>query len=388
MAMFGFIACDKHASNGDDHSAELVGTWTCVQKDFAEALIIKADGSVVSTGVAFGEFWENIAGNIVVENGNVTMTFEDHDNYHGHIDVIPGMAFSVYNDKGDRFTYYNCTEDFSKKVLGMWVSSGDNKEGAEGMAIRTYKEDGTLIFTGGYKPEENGYLLNQELTYKIVGDLMIQTSESSCLAFRLNYLANGTELGDILTSYSAQYETTVSWLRIKDGLDLKGKIYDYSSAYVSNPKGIDEDFTITGSTFNMANIKASDLDFMYRSVLYCLEFPTATTIKQHFLSDDVERGFETPITVDGNKVTLNLSAGNPAYRNVDMYMFQDADASQLHIYMPTSSFINYFANLEIVTLLSDGKIDPTNASAVENVYKHMEERIQSINVSFVLKVRN
>ena len=42
------------------------------------------------------------------------------------------------------------------------------------------------------------------------------------------------------------------------------------------------------------------------------------------------------------KVTLDMSAVNPACRTVEMYMFQDVDDSQLHIYMPTQSFINYF----------------------------------------------
>ena len=37
-----------------------------------------------------------------------------------------------------------------------------------------------------------------------------------------------------------------------------------------------------------------------------------------------------------------MSAVNPACRTVEMYMFQDVDDSQLHIYMPTQSFINYF----------------------------------------------
>ncbi|MBQ1953440.1 MAG: hypothetical protein II361_03270, partial [Alistipes sp.] len=89
----------------------------------------------------------------------------------------------------------------------------------------------------------------------------------------------------------------------------------------------------------------------------------------------------------GNKVTLDLSAANPAYRKVDMYMFQDKDDSQLHIYMPTTSFINYFANLEIVTMLSEGKITSTDTTAIEQEKPNMEERVESINVSFVFKAR-
>ena len=66
-------------------------------------------------------------------------------------------------------------------------------------------------------------------------------------------------------------------------------------------------------------------------------------------------------------------------------MFQDADDSQLHMYMHTDAFINYFANLEVVTLLAEGKLDPTDAAAVAKVYADMEARVESINVSFVLK---
>jgi hypothetical protein len=68
-------------------------------------------------------------------------------------------------------------------------------------------------------------------------------------------------------------------------------------------------------------------------------------------------------------------------------MFQDADDCQLHIYMPTKSFINYFANLLIPTLVSEGNLDTSNADAVEKVFADMESRVESINASFVFKAR-
>jgi hypothetical protein len=68
-------------------------------------------------------------------------------------------------------------------------------------------------------------------------------------------------------------------------------------------------------------------------------------------------------------------------------MFQDADDSQLHIYMPTKSFINYFANLQIPTLKAEGKLDTTDAAAVAKVFADMEARIESINVSLIYKAR-
>ena len=82
-----------------------------------------------------------------------------------------------------------------------------------------------------------------------------------------------------------------------------------------------------------------------------------------------------------------MSAVNPACRSVEMYMFQDQDDCQLHIYMPTSAFINYFANLDVIALVTEGKIDPTDAAAIEKVFADMEARVESINVSFVMKAR-
>ena len=55
--------------------------------------------------------------------------------------------------------------------------------------------------------------------------------------------------------------------------------------------------------------------------------------------------------------------------------------------MPTTAFINNFANLQIAALAAEGKIDTTDATAVEKVFSDMEARVQSINVSFVLKLR-
>lgn len=91
------------------------------------------------------------------------------------------------------------------------------------------------------------------------------------------------------------------------------------------------------------------------------------------------------IIVEGNKVTLDMSTSNPACRKVEMYMFQDKDDSQLHIYMHTNAFINYFANLDVVDLIARGKISQTDTAAIEKIFADMEARVESINVSFVFK---
>ena len=124
VAMGGLNSCSEdcdHVLTEHDHSADLVGTWTCLQEGFAEALVIKADGSMVSTGVADGKFWENVNGTISVKDGKATLNFEDNVTIEGHIDIVPGMVFSIVEDNGARFTFNYCKEDLSDEIVGMWV---------------------------------------------------------------------------------------------------------------------------------------------------------------------------------------------------------------------------------------------------------------------------
>jgi hypothetical protein len=111
------------------------------------------------------------------------------------------------------------------------------------------------------------------------------------------------------------------------------------------------------------------------------------SITHKFRPDGQDVEVVTPITVEGNKVTLDYSAVNPACRKVEMYMFQDQDNTQLHMYMHTNSFVNYFANLGIPGLIAEGKLDPSDTAAVEKVFADMESRVESINASFVFKAR-
>ena len=392
VAMFGFIACDKHECNDYDHSADLVGTWTCHEAGYAEALVIKADGSVLSTGVENGEFWENVAGNIVVKNGTVTMTFEDNDNFKGHFDIVPGVAFSIFTEEGDHMTYYYCEEDLSDEIVGMWVWHG-----GENATIQTFTEDGKLITTSAASGLHDN-LKQQVSEYKVVGDLRFHIfleetiDHDRCVPARLIYTPNGTTVGDVMsinfyaTTTGDFVETTKSFIRVKEGLNLTGQKYAYSSAHVTNAKGTSEDFTILGNSFNISNIKGSDFDVVFGKDLYALEV-NANSIKHTFHPNGQEFEIITPITKDGNKVTLDMSAVNSACRKVEMYMFQDSDDSQLHIFMPTHAFVNYVVNLAFPSLIENGQLDPTDAATVEKIYADMEAHIESINVSFVFKVR-
>ena len=387
VAVLGFTACDKdcgHEFIEHDFTKDIVGTWTTLNGELAEAMVIKEDGSFTTTGVMKGGSMYEEKGTIKVVNNKVTLAFEgDNEAYEGRLEFVAGKSLSIvmFDDNDVRLTYDYCENDLSDEVIGMWVVTN----GGPDMTIETFNEDGTAIFTGVVDGDMN---LNIEVNYKVVGDLMFYTigkEQTIYTPYRLIYSPNATSYGDLMT-WQLNDEFSFTRLRVKQNINLNGKTYDYSSAYVSDAKGNDEDFNITGNTFNMAKIEARDFDVMFRSVLFALEL-NANTIQQNFIVNGTDVEFDIPIAVKGNKVTLDLSAGNPAYRDVDMYMFQDKDDTQLHIYMSTSSFINYFANLEIVTMLSEGKIAPTDTAAIEKVYANMDERVESINLSLVMKAR-
>ena len=403
VGMCGLNSCSDDCNHDYievDYSKKLAGTWTCIdaENEFAEALIFNADGSVTSTGVFEGAFYEK-KGTYQIKGNKMTMSYEDGDYMESRFEMVEGEVFSLVDDELDvHFNYYYCENDLSDEIVGMWVCTQTGSL-EQPTIIQTYQNDGKAYFTG-FLVDINQYVLNAESTYKVIGNLLIQVIPDGMgegaikhVVRLLEYEPNGNSLGDLLTVTGAEvidgeamtYST--DFLRIKQHLNLTAKTYDYVSAYVSNAKGADEDFTILNTTFNMANIKAGDFDMMYRSVLSCFEFD-ADLFKYKFRRDDgFEMEFDTPITVEGNKVTLDMSAVNPACRTVEMYMFQDKDDCQLHMYMHTNAFINYFANLGVIALITEGKIDPTDDAAVEKVFADMEARVESINVSFVLKAR-
>ena len=80
-----------------------------------------------------------------------------------------------------------------------------------------------------------------------------------------------------------------------------------------------------------------------------------------------------------------MSERNAAFRDVDLYMLQDAAASQLHIYMHTSAFINFFGNMKNTVLAQNGKLDLTDSEAVKNEYDRVIDVVESINLSIVMK---
>lgn len=374
-----------------DYSKDLVGTWTYVEGEQAEVIEIKEDGSFNITGVMIhGALYEE-KGTIKVVNNKVSLVFEGDDEvFEGRLELVAGKSMSiVLNEENDiRLTYDYCNVDLSDEIVGMWVLNNGQE-----MRIHSFDEKGNAVFTG-WSDALDEFSVLEDSEYKVVGDLIFQgfsndkDSFPKYIASKLIYSPNGTAYGDIMSFKHRLFdgtETIQSWLRIKQNLNLVNRTYDYISAYVSNAKGTDEDFTIMGHTFNISNIEASNLDMMFRSILSCIEL-NENSFKYKLRLNGNEREMNDPISVEGNKVVVDMSATNPACRKVEMYMFQDADDCQLHIYMPTKSFINYFANLLIPTLVSEGKLDTSDADAVEKVFADMESRVDSINASFVFKV--
>ncbi|MBO5885328.1 MAG: hypothetical protein J6Q43_01005 [Bacteroidaceae bacterium] len=404
VAMCGLNSCSDDCNHDfieHDFSQELVGTWTYVNGEQAEAMVIKADGSFTTTGVmngGNGEFYEE-KGTIKVVNNKVTLAFDgDNESYEGRLEFVAGKSMSIvmFDDNDVRLDYDYCENDLSDEIVGMWVCSNSFANTENDMLIQTFKEDGTSITTGYISDMEDFVTNAGGNTYKVIGNLFINILPDHAvaagvppyMAMRLDYTPNGTANGDIMTftHYLADgTKNTDTFLRVKQSLDLAGKKYDYNNTYVSNVKGLDEDMTMMGYTFNIGKMEGKNLDKMLKTLLFAVEFPNANTLKYQYHYNGQNIAFEVPIVVDGNKVTIQMSEMYPYYRDVDMYMFQDQDACQLHMYMPTYSFINYFGNMDVAALAFAGEIDVNDAAAVEAIFERMDERVESINVSFTFK---
>ena len=404
VAMCGLGSCSEDCDHNFidyDYTNTLVGTWTCLEEDQSEAMVINPDGSFEVTGIMKGGALYEEKGTIKVVNNKVTIAYNSGDVFEGRLELVAGKSLSiVINEEYDiRLTYDYCDNDLADEVVGMWVCNEGVSGAEKDMGIITYSEGGKAMFTGNNVTENNDNLSGLESTYKVVGNILFQTISypsnsgvDSYMAIKLTYAPNNTSLGDIMTqtTYLPKAEgvqkSTSSWLRVKQSLNFTDKKYAYKSAYVTNAKGTNEDFSMMGSTFNMSTIEGVDFDEMFADDLYSVEL-NGNSIKHIFHPNGQEVEVVTPVTVDGNKVTLDMSAVNPACRKVEMYMFQDADDSQLHIYMHTNAFINYFANLGLPEEIASGRIDQNDAVAIEKFYTDMEARIESINVSFVFKAR-
>ena len=121
-----------------DYNKALVGTWTSVEADYAEAMIIKEDGSFTVSGVMGGNYHEQ-KGTIKAVNNKVTLTLDNGEKWNGRLEMVVGETFSIIlNEKLDlRLTYHYCKEDLADEIVGMWVCNDFTTDGTN-MMIQTF----------------------------------------------------------------------------------------------------------------------------------------------------------------------------------------------------------------------------------------------------------
>ena len=379
----------------------LVGTWTCLEADFAEALTIHEDGSLVSTRLDGGQYWEDMEGEFMAEVDNSYGISLNDDYDFGKFEVVSGEILALIDPATNtRRTYRYCKEDLSDEVVGMWVCNESASDNGKAMYIMTYNQDGTAVFTGASTMRDD-YLLTMNYTYKVVGDLLIRIVPEEDLfdnirqytPSRLTYSPNGTSLGDILslkdyveTDGGTVAESTASFLRIHQDLSLAGKSYDYSSLYVSNVKGEDKDISFMGYTMNLATMDGSGIDKMLKAILFHFEFPDADTLSYTYSIGNNQETYSAPIEVEGNKFTVKMSKKVSTLKDVVFYAFQDAEDNQMHLYMHRDAFVNFYTNMQAMLMIVENpQFDITNAEAVDAIYNNINDAVESINLSIIMK---
>ena len=400
LLMACFTACNND-SIPMDYSKYIVGTWTAHLTNYAEALIFNADGTM-QTHIAgpndedlsvIDQYFED-HGTYTVKGNKLTMVWSDGTKYDIALTISPYklLAFD-YDGNGIDFDYDYCEEDLADEVVGMWVCNDGPTNKEDDMMIQVFNADGSTIMTGNV----DELLVNDKsTTYKVVGDLLfLQMNKEtvSYVPFRITYAPNGTSLGDILTFTNYMpagddfIESTSSFLRVKETLDLAGKGYYYHDVYVSNVDGVDQDIDFMGYTFNFAKMNGSELNKLLNSLLFNVEFPDANNIQYIYMYNNAKEVLEAPIAVEGNKLTVKMSANEPALKDVVFYAFQDADNSQLHFYMHRDAFVNFHANMQVKLMAAAGQLDLNDAAAVKAVYDNIDAAVNTINVSLVFKAK-
>ena len=378
-----------------DHSKDIVGTWTCLEENYASALVLNSDGTAMSMGVGSGEYWNDVDGSFSVKNNNLLISFENGHKVDVRIDLIPNEGLSIVTEDGKRHTYQYCENDLSDEIVGMWVC---NEGLTGGVSVMSYADNGKFTITSASALSSDEPLVKQESDYIVVGDLvfvkLFTDNEEGKTIFtpaRMIYSPNGTSVGDIMThkkyipSDNGLKETVMSFLRIKQSLDLAKKEYDYSNVYVTNVKADDVEFDFAGQKLNFAALDGSMMDKMMRNILFNVSFPTADKFVYTCYVNDNKTSIEAPIVVDGNKITIKMSENKAVYRDIDVYTFQDVDACQMHMYMPRSSFVKFIANIGVVSMSKNGELDLNDTEAVKAVYDDIDKAIETINVSFIFK---
>ena len=394
-----FTACNKDCGHDfieKDYSKDIVGAWTCLKAGFAEALVFNADGSFVSIGVANGAYWEELDARWVLKNNKLTLSAGDYKS-DVLLEIIPGKSLALVDANGTRNVFDYCANDLADEIVGMWVCTETPSAEENDMLIMTYNADGTTSFSG-YFYEVDDFGANKEASYKVIGDLLIHKQPDIAIeyglvqytAMRIKYTPNATALGDIKTlqAYAIvgenHIETNTTWLRVKQSLNIANINYDYSNVYVTNVKGADKSFEFAGQTLNFSTLDGSAIDKFMKHILFNVSFASNKIVYNCYYNGKKE-SIDAPIVVEGNKMTIKMGANNSVYKDIEVYAFQDAKNSQLHMYMPTKSFEKFIANIAVVLMAKSGELNLNDAQAVSTIFNGVDDAIETINVSFIFK---
>ena len=400
-----FTACNKKGDNDitesnpdfieNDYIKELVGTWTSLEDNgIGEAMVIKEDGSFTITGMVKDGSLRKLEGTLSVVSNKITLAIKDSYTLEGRLELVAGASMSIIlRDEFDiRATYHYCKEDLSDEIIGMWIC---NDSWTNDVAIQTYTNEGK---TSASAMGSSGLIVNQATDYQVVGDILFRKihnatnnkDEDKWTAELLTYTPSGTSLGDLMTHkvYTHTEDGILanigSYLRIKQPLELAGNGYSYSKSFVSNVEGMDQDISILNTSFNFAKMNDSTIDKFFKSTFVSIEFPKADSVKYTYEYNQEKKTFGAPIEVAGNKMTVKMSKVDAVYQDIDVYVFQDQNNTQMHLYTPTASFEKLFASISITEMLSNGKLDKNDADAVASVYNNIAAAIESIDLSLVM----
>ena len=395
VGMCGLQSCSDDCNHDyieHDYTKDLVGTWSVVGPDCVEALVIKDDGTMHFTIVDGTELYEFTA-RYEVANNRMKLVWDDGTIEEGRLDVVRGASFSVIFDDetGAGYYYARCPENLSDKMVGSWLLQTD-----ETSEIHSYYADGTSDCRAYYYHLDEQFETLVTGTYKVIGNILFETvtyGEGMVLHFgsRISYVPGGSPFGDVLKSETFTMEgdelkeSVESVVRVKPSLDLAGMKYDYKETLVPHVKGEDKEVSFMGFTINFAQMDGSELDKLLRTLLFHIEFPDANTLHYTYQQNFVKDTFDAPIEVADNKITVKMSAKVPTLKDVTFYAFQNADGNRMHLCMDKAAFVSFHANMQAMMMESaDEQFDIADAEAVNAIYNHIDNAVESIKVSFVM----
>jgi hypothetical protein len=416
MATVGLLcaSCNNNDEENNwismEYANDLVGTWTTQDSGYAEALVITEDGVVSATGSYELDYWD-VKGRVILNSNEITLDFKDKDNFNGTLEIAPGDSLVLVDDETGKRTIYNyCTTDYTEIVKGAWT----NLMGYVGMenylTFYNFTEDGYLKYSCLYEDEDT-MTISDPVPYKVIGDLLIRCGEeadtasgvSPYIIYRLDYdpdyitgkgqkrnvLTLSLDIITVIQDTEHYMNVGISYYRLKEKLDVVGKEYGYSNNYVTNVYGKNKNFDLMGYRFNFARINSDKVNSMLEAVQFSIGFPSEDSIQFNCIYNGEQMSMKARMEIDDmKKMTVKMSERDAAYRDVEMYVFQDAYDYQVRMIMKTDGFTNFFTNMCIAIMSKEGKLDKNDKEAVDSYFTRIDEAIDCINVGFTMENKN